>query len=231
MRHIAVRATSVQSRRPFTATGLGDRIHLCTVGWVLTPCTLHLTIDKMAGGQFRNKPESWREIVDLFPKGSIALQVHDTAPSCESDWLAYLRKRGIDAEPYWHGDFPGPYESPVALDIAPYLKRIPLLTAQAQQVSLPERFYTAQWDSTSAKRRAAKRPTYDEAELIVGGEAQDPYRWSLKHIAFAMSKAAFHAGVDSAFFHMAQLYMPPERIHLYGGSDSHHALRHGEKRR
>jgi hypothetical protein len=231
VRHIAVRATSVQSRRPFTATGLGDRIHLCTVGWVLAPCTLHLTGDKMIGGQFRNKPASWLEIVSLFPKGSVNLQVHDTAPNCEQDWLDYLRKKGIDAEPYWYGDFPGPFESPVALNIAPHLKRIPLLTAQAQDVSLPERFYTAQWDSNGAKRRVAKRPTYDETELIVGGEAQDPFRWSLKHIAFAMSKAAFHAGVDSAFFHMANLYLPPERIHLYGGLESHHAKRHVEKRR
>jgi hypothetical protein len=231
VRHIAVRATSVQARRPFTAPGLGDRIHLCTVGWVLAPCTLHLTGDKMVGGRFSNKPESWSEIVRLFPKGAITLQAHDTSPESESEWLDYLRRRGIDAEPYRYGDFPGPYETPVALDIAPYLKQIPLLTAQAQDVSLPERFYTAQWDANGAKRRVAKRPTYDETELIVGGEAQDPFRWSLKHIAFAMSKAAFHAGVDSAFFHMANLYLPPERIHLYGGLESHHAKRHVEKRR
>ena len=227
MRHIAVRSRSVHSSKPFTATGLGDRIHLCTVAWVLAPCTLHLTADKWRGGQFGNKPESWREVVSLFPEGSVALQVHPVEGLPEDRWLAHLRKQGIDAEPYWHGDFPGPLETPVPLDIAPYLKRIPLLTAEAQDVSLPERFCTAQWDSTSRKRSVpvGERPKFDLPELLVGGEAKDPFRWSLKAIAYAMSKADFHAGVDSAFMHMARLFMQPDRIRLYGDLSSHHARR------
>jgi hypothetical protein len=226
LRHIAVRATSVQSRRPFTAPGLGDRIHLCTVGWLLSPVALHVTADKMVGGQFRNKPESWREIVSLFPKGSVTVQAHDTSPNCEADWLDYLRKRGIDAEPYRYGDYPGPYETPVALDISQYFKRIPLLTAETQDVSLPERFYTAQWDASGPGRAVDNPPAFDLPTVIVGGQAEEPLRWSLKAIAYAMSRAEGHVGVDSAFMHMALLYMPPERIRIYHRDKlSHHVLR------
>lgn len=186
---------------------------------------MHLTADKWRGGQFGNKPESWREVVGLFPAGSVALRVHPVEGLPEPKWLAYLRGQGIDAEAFWYGDFPGPREVPEALDIAPYLRRIPLLTAEPQDAELPDRFYTGQWDSTSVKRRACVRPRFEIPEVTVGGDAKDPFRWSLKHIAYAMSKAEFHAGVDSAFMHMAQLYMPPERIRLYGESDSHHARR------
>ena len=38
---------------------------------------------------------------------------------------------------------------------------------------------------------------------------------SLKHIAYAMSKAKHHVGVDSGFFHMSQVYFSPKNIHIY----------------
>lgn len=239
MRHIALRSMSVRHpTRTFTTPGLGDRIHQCICGWVCgPPVTLHLTADKWSGGQFRNKPESWAEIVALFPKRSLTLQVHPVSGLREPDWWAYLRKHGIEAEPFWYGDHPGQHEPPVALDIAPLLKRIPPLTAAPQRVALPARFFTVQWDSNDPKRSLTKeqrarvldRYCEDGYEPVtVGGEAADPLRWSLKHIAFAMSRAAFHVGVDSAFMHLAQLFMPWERIHVYnqpGGFFSHHALR------
>jgi hypothetical protein len=65
--------------------------------------------------------------------------------------------------------------------------------------------------------------------VVVGGEATEKHLgWSLKHIAYAMSKAAFHVGVDSGFMHLALLYVPYHRTHLYneaGGYISHHAKR------
>jgi hypothetical protein len=95
-----------------------------------------------------------------------------------------------------------------------------------------------QWDSNqrgrtitaAARTSVIARYRADGIEpVVVGGEAtQKNLGWSLKHIAYAMSKAAFHVGVDSAFMHMAMLYMPIKRIHLYNepeGFYSHHALR------
>lgn len=244
MKHLAVRSMSVRNpANAFSTPGLGDRIHSALVGWTYgqahgVPVTLHLTHDKGTGGQYGNKSDSWREVVELFPAGSLEVCHHPVTLLREAEWLAYLRSKGYEAEGWWYSDHPGPHEPPVALDIAPYLRRIPLLTAEPADIGLPERFFTVQWDSNERKRtlsvqqRAAVVDRYRAAgygSVIVGGEAPDKrLRWSLKHIAWAMSRAAFHVGVDSAFAHMAQLYMPWERIHLYNEADgfySHHARR------
>jgi hypothetical protein len=205
VRHIAAQAMSLYSPRPFTATGLGDRIHWATIAWTLAPATLHLTRAQVTGGQFGNKPESWAEIVSLFPAGSVAVQTHDFQPTSETEWLAHC-----GAERFDYAD----------------MRRIPLLTAEAHNASLPERFYTAQWDANGPSRAVRKPPTFDLPTVVVGGQAKDPLRWSLKAIAYAMSRAEGHVGVDSAFFHLAQLYLPPERIRIYHrDSPSHHVLR------
>lgn len=242
MRHIAIRARCLNTIAPFTTPGLGDRIHSAILGWVYgqrtgKSATLHLTDDKWHGGQFGNKSDSWHEIVRLFPAGSMRVQHHAVLPHNEKGWLQYLSSVGIDAEIYSYGDYPGKFETIAGFDVAPYFKQIPLLTAEEQDVKLPAKFFTVQWDSNAKSRRIPgdkrlgiiehyRRTGYKP--VLVGGESSGVLRWSLKHIAYAMSKAAFHVGVDSAFFHLAQLYMPWDRIHLYnlpGGFHSHHALR------
>jgi hypothetical protein len=243
VKHIALRSRCVHSKAPYTAPGLGDRIHSAIVGWAYgcahgTPVTLHLTADKWNGGQYSNKPESWAEIVALFPADSLVLRDHPRLPSSETEWLAYLREQGYSAELYSYTDHPGKFETVSGFDIVPYLKRIPLLSAKPQDLTLPQRFVTVQWDSNSQARtfptlqRGVIVERYREAgytPVVVGGESKDVrLRMSLKHIAFVMSKAECHVGVDSAFLHMAQLYMPWERIHLYNRPDgfrSHHTLR------
>lgn len=226
MKHLALRARSVNSDSAYTATGLGDRIHSCVLAWVYsqahdTPVTIHLTGDKWVGGQFANKPESWAEIVSLFPQGSIEVMPHLFVPKTENEWLDYLSK--YDPIAYRYSDYPGKRETP-GIDISKYLKRIPLLKAE-KTVELPAKFYTAQWDATGKARRVETRPI--QSALIVGGEAQEPFRWSLKNIAYAMSKAEGHHGVDSAFLHLARLYMPWEMIHVYSNltKPGHHVLR------
>ncbi len=243
MKHIALRARSVRDpRRAFTATGLGDRIHSVTIGWSYskahkTPVTLHLTKSKMIGGQFNNKPESWNEILDLLPKGHVEIQPHDYEPENEKDWIKYLNSKSIDADLMWHGDKPGPYETPGTLDVSPYLKNIPRLQPEPVDIELPNKFVTVQWDSNDSKRTL--RP--DKQQLVinqykqqyeivtVGGESPNKLlNWSLKHIAYAISKADLHVGVDSAFMHLAFLYKPFNCVHLYNEQDgffSHHFRR------
>lgn len=219
MQHLAVRAYSLHSERPFTATGLGDRIHQLTCAWAYSqvhgPTTLHIDQRKLEGGQFRNKPESWREILSLFPAGWLTLQTHAVYPVDEPDWLRHLK--GV---PVWgYSDFAGD-----GIDIVPYLCNIPLLQ-MGTQFPLPERFGTQQWDATAPSRQFPP-VAYDLPMITVGGEGREPYRSSLREIAAAMTAAEFHAGVDSAFMHMAFLYLPPERIHLYTtGAESHHLKR------
>ena len=245
MKHIALRARSVRKQgKAYTAPGLGDRIHGVTTGWVYsqahnTPVTIHLTQNKTEGGQFGNKLESWAEIVKLFPEGSAQIQAHNYEPQDEKDWVEFLNNKGYaGAEIYYYKDHIGRYESVEKIDISQYLKNIPLLTPELVDIQLPEKFITVQWDSNDAKRTispAARKEVLAKyikegyEVVVVGGEATDKdLRWSLKHIAYAMSKATFHVGVDSAFMHLAMLYFPWERIHLYNeqkGMWSHHMLR------
>jgi hypothetical protein len=222
LKHLALRARSVHGDRPFTAAGLGDRIHSATLAWAYgqgEPVTLHLTAEHIAGGQFGNKPESWAEIAELFPAGMVTICPHQFVPKTEGEWSDYL---GLEA--YRYGDHPGPRE-PIGFDIAPFLRNFPRLTAQAQDVSLPQRFFTAQWDAGGAGRRV-KPTVIPGITVVVGGQAEGNLRWSLKHIAWAMTQSDGHHGVDSAFFHLAQLYLTPERITLYHrDAMSHHARR------
>lgn len=203
MKHLALRTRSSHSDKPFTATGLGDRIHGATLAWAYgqgEPVTLHLSREHLTGGQFNNKPESWAEIVALFPVGMLTLSLEP----CDVT--------------YRYGDYPGPRE-PKGFDISPYLKRIPLLADGPR-----ESYVTAQWDANGPSRRVPPQ-TYGNA-VVVGGEAEGDLRWSLKTIGELMSRAAGHVGVDSGFFHLAQLYMPMERITLWHREKmSHHVLR------
>jgi hypothetical protein len=204
--------------RPFTAAGLGDRIHHCTVAWCLgPPVTLHLAEQHLRGGQFGNKPESWREIVELFPAGAITLGTDRS--------LGPL---------FRYGDYPMPTDGPEMVDAEPLLRRIPLLTPEPQAIDLPDRFVTVQWDANGPSRTAPgeqRRVIAEQlrseglATVTVGGEADDLMRWSLKHVAWAMSRAAGHVGADSAFMHLAMLYMPAERIQIHTRKLTHHTRR------
>ena len=203
MKHLALRSRSASADRPYTATGLGDRIHGVTLAWAYgqgEPVTLHLAPEHLTGGQFGNKPESWAEIVALFPAGAITLSLEP------------------GGEIYRYGDYPGPRE-PRGLDIVPYLRDFPLLADGPRGD-----YVTAQWDANGPGRRVP-RPRIENA-VIVGGEAEGDLRWSLAAIGQLMARARGHVGVDSAFMHLAQLYMPRERITIYHREAmSHHVKR------
>lgn len=229
MIHIALQAMRIHCPdMPYTAPGLGDRIHSVTLGWAYAnhhgeDVTLHLTADKLTGGQFGNKPESWQEILSLFP-GGVHLQYHDFSPKSEAEWLKYLSK--YNPLTYHYADsFIGN-----GFDASKYLADFPLIDPDPVDFLFPERFITAQFDASGQSRRAKNIPAilakYDCDALAIGGEAVGPLKTSLKHIAAALSKAQCHVGVDSAFMHMAQLYLPMDRIHLCAGENrSHHLTR------
>jgi hypothetical protein len=107
------------------------------------------------------------------------------------------------------------------------------------KLSYPSKFITTQWDSTadsrsiSIEKRKSILEKYKEQGytiIYVGGEAAEFHlRESLSEIAFAIAKSDFYVGVDSAFFHLAQLYLPICKIHLYNERSnywSHHLLRY-----
>jgi len=131
-----------------------------------------------------------------------------------------------------------PNETVVPLEISEYLKTPLMLDAEKVDLELPNKFITTQWDSTDIGRTLSpivKSQILSEYQskgykvLVVGGESENPLlRNSLKHVAYAMSKAEKHVGCDSGFFHMALMYFDFKDIVLYGkvnGYKSHHLYR------
>mgnify|MGYP001156995184 FL=1 len=243
MKHLVMRAYSTIKKNFFYgAPGLGDRIHhimLCYNYSLVenTPVTLHLTKYQWN----RHKPDSWPEIMSLFPEGKVFIEKHlDHEPKDNKSFLEFVKNIGYkNAEEQIYDDFPQRFEPKEGIHCSKYLKLFPNLTAKGQQdLSLPSsNFITVQFDSTSKNRMMkqknrqqilAKYKNYEK--IIVGGESTNPLlKNSLAHIAFAMSQAKFHVGVDSGFLHMSQLYFDPEKIHIYTTRDpskwSHHLRR------
>ena len=244
MKHIALRSKSIRSGdRPYTTPGLGDRIQsvLCAYQYGKahnTPVTLHLTDDKwsVAGGKVSDKKKkSWKEILKLFPEDTVYVQPWPVENLPEDEWLKYLKQKRIDAEIYYFKDtlHMHPNETVVPLEMSQYLKNPPMLKPTVNHW-LPDQFITVQWDSTDAGRtlspllRESVHSKYKGEVIYVGGEGEGVFQTSLAHIGLAMANADFHVGSDSGMFHLAQLYMPFEKIHIYnkvGGYKSHHLVR------
>jgi hypothetical protein len=238
MLEIMVPVESVRSPgTKYTAQGLGDRLHLITLGWVLSEklkgsVRLHLSRDHWLG----KKRESFHEILELFPTRNIELIFHGYSAQDNQDFRRYLLSINIGPQDFFYGDFPGWNESRVGIDVSKYLSPIPLLQRPIE--SGVSSYITCQWDSTGSQRKLSE----DEISKIVDGYKRDgfsvitvggsalerKYRDSLSSIAKLISGAEFHIGVDSGFMHLAQLYLPPERIHVYskfGRYWSHHLFR------
>lgn len=239
MLHLALRARSVHPpHRPYTCSGLGDRIHSCTLAWAMgQACTLHLTRDKLSGGRYNNKPESWAEIANLFPAGRVLLRHHHVADMAEHAWVSYLQAQGIPAVTYCYGDHAAPHEPRADLDISRYLRPVPRLPQRDRLDGLPDRYITAQFDAGGAARRvdAARRTLILDQYIriqgldvvVIGAEAKDKrLRDNVGDMASAISHAACHVGVDSMGLHLATLYLPGDAIHLCGaGTIGHHVKR------
>ena len=231
--------STVKKNFHYGAPGLGDRIHSVLLAYnygVLenSPVTLHLTKYQWN----RHKPQSWPEIIDLFPKGTVEIMTHlDFEPTSNADFVKYVRDKGYDAHAQIYGDYPQRFEPVEGIDLTNCLKHFPQLKADMQDIKLPKKFITVQFDSTSKKRMIKPNQrqdilnNYKDYEIVVvGGESKNVLlRDSLKHIAFAMNNATYHVGVDSGFMHMAQVYFSPENIHIYTTSPkdrwSHHMHR------
>lgn len=257
MKHLALRSRSIRPRadapngRPYTTPGLGDRIQsvLCAYQYGKannTPVTLHITDDKWSvarGVKSDVKKHSWREIIALFPKDSVILMPHAIEDLAEPDWIDYLKQKGYDATSWWYKDtqfMHGRLDVPTEVEMSQYLKTPTLLEAPDVDIKLPDKYITAQWDSTDQGRSFSPLVIENVHNhyrskgfeiVIVGGDANDPKLKGpgvLNYVAKAMAGSGGHIGADSGFFHLAWLYHPFERIHVYcraAGSQSQHVYR------
>jgi hypothetical protein len=240
---IAIKSTSARDKFGFfRIPGLGDRIHILTCAWAIflnynERVTVHLSGEKYS--EFKEK--SLNEIKSLFPKGILDFRFHNYYPETELEWKKYIYRNVPGVKFFYYGDHRGPFESKEEIDISPLLKnfsRLQISRSFTPKLRYPSRFITTQWDSTADSRslpinkRELILEKYREQGykiIYVGGEATEFHlRESLSEIAFAISESDFYVGVDSAFFHLAQLYLPVCKIHLYNDRSnywSHHLLR------
>lgn len=229
MKHLAIPSMSIRrAGQCYTTPGLGDMVHTVLIGLLYSrahnaPVTLHLTSDKWN----RDKPETYNSLLELLPANTVHVRVHDIFGIPNDEFVKYVQAQGFPAQTYSYQDYWHNYDSKNTIDISQYLRTYPKLSSAnlSNEISLPSKFVTAQWDSTASKRRLRGKDIeviqsqYQKQGyeiVIVGGEATNPLlKRSLKHIGYAMSCAQLHIGVDSGFMHFAQLYQPAERIHVY----------------
>jgi hypothetical protein len=208
------------------------------------PVTLHLTREHVVSGNPDvDKQQSWKDIIDLFPDLSVSIQSHQIRGGSNEEWVQYLQNKGVNAECYYYGDTFGMYryDEKFGFDIAPYLTKNPMLEPiVGSAYELPDGPYaTMQWDAGSADHCERRMPKVKREKILchyaklglkmitVGGESDDPLlRTSVKHVGYVMANAKLHVGVASGPMFVANLYLPPERIHLYTMRErSHHTVR------
>lgn len=255
MKHIALRSKSLLKDRPYTTPGLGDRLHSAHMAYVYSkihnvPVTLHLTDDKWnksKGSVNDMKIKSWNEILNLFPGTPVHVRAHPVENLSEGSWIQYLSNQGIDAQTYYYSDtnFPNNTQPLDMFDATKYLG-YPQIKVNGD-LDLPQKFVTAQFDSNNVPYW--KDDTSDSRKIppikvemilnrfkslgyeivFVGGDAQNKLLngpGNLQNIAYTMSKADYHIGTDSGFFHLASICMKPSQIKLFTrGYRSHHTSR------
>tara|TARA_B100001057_G_scaffold499550_1_gene610674 strand:- start:1283 stop:1999 length:717 start_codon:yes stop_codon:yes gene_type:complete len=202
--------------------GLGDRIdYLCTANMLAQQANDDfITIHKRYTPNPTQKQEfiCWDELSSLFKPRHMILEMSDNFHS-NLKFLNYPRY-DIKSEKYHNlltslGDFP-------KIKVKDYSKEMP---------PLPKKFITMQWDAGQQRRRCSE----DEIQRIVdfykdlgydiigvGGQAGNAMlRNDLHKIAYIMSKADLHVGVDSGFMHLAKIVMPSKKIHIYTSNFTH----------
>ena len=212
---------------PFKGIALGDRIDwLCTANMMaLRENDSHVLIHK------EKEFVGWEEISSLFKPIKMILKLSSSLNNL--NYINYYRYNiSQENKEYqdllsFHKDFP-------KIKVKDYSKHFP---------DLPEKFVTMQWDAgrpnlnsiRSNAKFGNRRCSTDEIIRIinfynnlgytvvgVGGQAEnDTLRNDLHKIAYIMSKAALHIGVDSGFMHLAKIVMPSNKIHIYTSNYMH----------
>ena len=212
---------------PFRGIALGDRIDwLCTANMMaLRENDSHVLIHK------EKEFVGWEEISSLFKPIEMTLKLSSSLNNL--NYINYYRYNiSQENKEYqdllsFHKDFP-------KIKVKDYFEYFQ---------DLPEKFVTMQWDAgrpnlnsiRSNAKFGNRRCSTDEIIRIinfynnlgytvvgVGGQAEnDILRNDLHKIAYIMSKAALHIGVDSGFMHLAKIVMPSNKIHIYTSNYMH----------
>lgn len=242
MKNIAIRSRSlIRKNFAYTTPGVGDRLHSALIGIQYakahnTKVVLHLTSDKYGK---QHKKDSWAEICQMSG-GLVSIEVHDACNLPETDWIAYLKNKGIEAQTYYYADTLsecplGKVDGLDLIDAGKYLTKLPELNPIGEKLDfLPEKYITVQWDTTDKSRQLSPlqilkiENDYNLPAVIVGGSSRNELlKTSLIAAGNAIANSEYYVGIDSGFFHLAQYYLPYDKIDIYSikRNVSHHVVR------
>lgn len=228
MKHIVMRYMSSNRKgMPYGIPGIGDLVHTALITYNYgkfhnQPATMHIGPHQYN----RDKPQIWKEIINLFPKNSVHIQVHDFHIENDKLFFDHVLQTYPDALLHYYEKYPGKCQQVLqpSFFVDEYLKTFPCLPANPVDIKLPNKFVTAQFDTTSNKRKLTPQQLQQVKEvwnnkgyelLLVGGQATTPLLKTLSGAGYAMSKAYAHVGVDSGYLHLAHMYFPANKIYVY----------------
>ena len=235
MKHVVMRYMSTRIKNlPYGCPGFGDIVHsiLLTYNYGQhfgEPATLHI-----ASHQYnKDKPQTWNEVIDLFPRDSVYLNFHKYVPEKDHDkhFFDHIQEKHPQAELHYYLKYPGKIQKVLqpSFYVDEYMKSYPCLKPQCPDEELaknilPEKFVTIQVDA-GAKKRMLKPWQLDSIKnhwnnqgyqiVTLGGEATNPILKRAPWAGYAMSKARAHIGVDSGYMHLAQCFFKPKDIYIY----------------
>ncbi len=235
MKHVVMRYMSTRIKDlPYGCPGFGDIVHstLLTYNYGQAfnePATLHI-----AGHQYnRDKPTTWTEVINLFPKDSVHLKWYRYKSDHNQDqgFFDLVRQEHPDAVLHYYEKYPGKIQKVIqpSFFVDEYMKSYPCFKPEcpypeAEKSLLPEKFVTVQVDAGSKKRMLKPHQmnnilnfwiTKGYKPIYLGGQASHPLLQKAPMAGYAMSKARAHIGVDSGYMHLAQCFFKPEDIYIY----------------
>ena len=202
--------------------GLGDRIDwLCYANMLASEANDdYVTIYKSRHQHGAEEFIGWKELSSLYKPRHMILEM---APDFKTN-LKFLNYPRYNIS----------LKNSVYQDLLSSLGDFPKIKVKDHSESfpgLPKKFITMQWDAGQQRRRCSEEEIKRNIEFYrdlgyniigVGGQAEV---YDLKHdlnkVAYVMSKADLHVGVDSGFMHLAKIVMPSNKIHIYSSNYTH----------
>lgn len=233
MKHVVMRYMSTRIKNlPYGCPGFGDIVHSCLLTYNYgqhygKPATLHI-----APHQYNKmKPQTWKQVMDLFPQGQMYLKIHKFYEESDEAFLQHVLQQYPSAKLHYYEKYPGKLQNVLqpSFFVDEYQRSFPQLKPECYdpiliKQLLPSKFVTAQFDASSRKRNLTSEQidmacSYWREQgykiINVGGQARHPALMTAPLAGYTMSRARAHLGVDSGYMHFAQMFLKPSDIYIY----------------
>ena len=177
MKHVVMRYMSTRIKNlPYGCPGFGDIVHSCLLTYNYgqhygKPATLHI-----APHQYNKmKPQTWKQVMDLFPQGQLYLKVHKFYEENDEAFLHHVLQQYPSAKLHYYEKYPGKLQKVLqpSFFVDEYQKSFPQLKPECYDPILinqllPSKFVTAQFDASSRKRNLTSEQTNLLYDLELG---------------------------------------------------------------